>query len=140
MTLLALCVGVLVFQFEARLAVIKSGVFPFLLRVAGFALFAQTSLVHVVLAVAIIATGGGITMLFAGQMAGRASIFRRLVASLERKLGATMVEFALVQLDYSGLSPLVLRVAGTAHSIWNTAMVMRAITQVAGYLLVAVKA
>jgi hypothetical protein len=130
----------LVFEFETRLVVIEISDFPVLFRVTRFALLAQPALMNIVLTVAIIAPCRCIAKLLPGQMAGYALLLRFLVRLFQRKLGATVIELALVKLDDLCFAPFVLSVADTTLGVGNTAMVVLKVTYVASDFLVAIQA
>lgn len=119
--------------------VIKFCFFPVALVMAAFAIGAQTTLVFIVLVVAIIACGRRFTIFFIRRMTILALDFFLLqVRTQQREIGLGMIKFCRIQYDDLRISSFMFGMAGLAYFLIKPAMEALMILDIRFHILVAV--
>ena len=137
--LVALHIDMLAHQLEFGLVVIKGYGFPLFFYMALRAISPQTTLMFVILLVAVVAIAWRIAVFLSRLVAVRALDLLFQMTALERVIGFVMVEFGVVEFIYLGVAPLVIGMTVFAllarlHATMKTAL----FGEVLAYFLVAI--
>src|SRR5665647_2385625 len=120
-------------------SVIKFCFFPVTLVMAAFAIGAQTTLVFIILMVAIIACRRRFTIFFIRRMTILAlNFFLLQVRTQQREIGLSMIKFCRIQYDDFRISSFMFGMAGIAYFLIKPAMEALMILDIRFHILVAV--
>ena len=139
MALFAAYLDMLAGQRKLGFAVIEFGFLPVAIDVAVGTIGAQRALVLVILAMAGIACGGGLTVfLFRFVTILALHFILLLMRALQREIGFGMVKFRRIQNDDFGVTPLVVGMAGATFFFVLSTVESFVIQEIRPHLLVTI--